>query len=143
LPEFTLSYLSLSKWDLIGATMDKTASCKFALAVALRLAGSIILFAVAGCWPFHRSLTPQERYYLAVSRGDAVTAAQIWTRMSPKDRAKLMRGEGVSPKVEQQILRQRLNSYGYASPSPNAATSSAGPVPYSQGPAMGTVVQGR
>jgi hypothetical protein len=67
-----------------------------------------VLLALTGCWPFHRGLTPQEQYYLAVSRGDAITAAQVWTHMSPKDRAKLIRGEGVGTKVQQQLIRQQM-----------------------------------
>jgi hypothetical protein len=109
-----------------------------ASAAVSRLAAGAMLFVAAGCWPFHHSPTPQEQYYSAVSRGDAISAAYIWAQMSPKDRAKLTRGEGISPEFERQMLRQRLG----ADPQSGTSAASQGAA-FSQNPASTAAVPQR
>ncbi len=63
---------------------------KIAIAIA------VAIFA-AGCWPWHHGKSPQQQYAEALMHGNAMAASQIWLNMSPEDRVKFTRGEGISP----------------------------------------------
>jgi len=61
----------------------------------------IVLIMAAGinaCSLFHRE-TPQQKLFDALNRGNAPAASQIWLSMSPEDRVKFSRGEGITPAV--------------------------------------------
>jgi redox-sensitive bicupin YhaK (pirin superfamily) len=58
------------------------------------------LVTAASCWPFHRE-SPQQQYTEALMRGNSMQASQIWLKMSPDDRMKFARGEGISPDKEE------------------------------------------
>ena len=74
------------------------------LSIAAAIAAS-----AAGCSLFHHGKTPQQQYMDALMRGNGVQAAGIYTSMSPEDRLKLARGEGVSqqPSKPDQAAVQR------------------------------------
>ncbi|MHB8381007.1 MAG: hypothetical protein ACYDC3_01525 [Candidatus Binataceae bacterium] len=69
--------------------------------------------AVAGCWPFgHSGPTPQQQYLDALNHGHSAEASQIWLTMSPEDRAKWARSEGVAPQVSpDEIKKQVMQHY--------------------------------
>lgn len=70
------------------------------------------LFApLMGCWPFHHGPTPQQKFFDALNRGDAVGANQTWLTMSAEDREKLMRGEGVAPRPSKQEIQAALHRH--------------------------------
>jgi hypothetical protein len=61
----------------------------------------IILTMIAGisaCSLFRRE-TPQQKLFDALNHGNAPAASQIWLTMSPEDRVKFNRGEGITPVV--------------------------------------------
>ncbi len=58
----------------------------------------IMAAGISGCSLFHRE-TPQQKLFDALNRGNAPAASQIWLSMSPKDRVKFSRGEGITPAV--------------------------------------------
>jgi hypothetical protein len=127
---------------MIKRVAERDAPSGFAPAASGRLAVGVMLLALAACWPFHHGPTPQEQYYSAVSRGDAITAAQIWTQMSPKERTKLLRGEGVSREFMQQMLREQMlrqQVINYGSGPQGGLAGPQGTAPY-QNPAA---IQGR
>ncbi len=70
-------------------------------------------FALSGCWPFgHSGPTPQQQYLDALNHGHSAEASQIWLNMSPDDRAKWARSEGVSPQVSpDEIKKQVMQHY--------------------------------
>lgn len=75
----------------------------FALIV---LAASI----AGGCSLFHRNQkTPQQQFVDALNRGNSVEASRIWLQMSPEDRNKLRRGEGIKPAVSPQDAMKLVN----------------------------------
>jgi hypothetical protein len=53
---------------------------------------------ISACSLFHRE-TPQQKLFDALNRGNAPAASQIWLTMSPEDRVKFGRGEGITPAV--------------------------------------------
>jgi hypothetical protein len=69
--------------------------------------------ALTGCWPFaHRGPTPQQQYLDALNHGHSAEASQIWLTMSPEDRQKWARSEGVSPQVSPaEIKKQVMQHY--------------------------------
>jgi redox-sensitive bicupin YhaK (pirin superfamily) len=76
-----------------------------------------MLLSAAGCWPFHKE-SPQQQYTEALMRGNSMQASQVWLKMSPEDRMKFARGEGISPdkqttqKDVQQMLRDHASESG-------------------------------
>ncbi|MFZ0657099.1 MAG: hypothetical protein WBE78_18935 [Candidatus Binataceae bacterium] len=76
------------------------------------LAALACAIALAGCWPFGHSATPQQQYLDALNHGHSAEASQIWLNMSPEDRAKWARSEGVSPQVSpDEIKKQVMQHY--------------------------------
>lgn len=68
--------------------------------------------AIAGCWPFGHRPTPQQQYLDALNHGHSAEASQLWLNMSPEDRAKWARSEGVSPQVSPgEIKKQVMQHY--------------------------------
>lgn len=69
--------------------------------------------ALAGCWPFgHSGPTPQQQYLDALNHGHSAEASQLWLNMSPDDREKWARSEGVSPQVSpDEIKKQVMQHY--------------------------------
>ncbi len=66
-------------------------------------------FALAGCWPFgHSGPTPQQEYLDALNHGHSAEASQIWLNMSPEDRAKWARSEGVTQQVSPDEIKKRV-----------------------------------
>ena len=80
--------------------------------MTIALSAALSLFA-AGCWPWGHGKSPQQEYAEALLHGNAMAASQIWLNMSPEDRLKFSRGEGISPDPSQaeDTRRQILNHY--------------------------------
>lgn len=64
-----------------------------------------------GCWPFHHGPTPQQEFFDALNRGDAVEANQTWLNMSDEDHEKLLRGEGVAPRLSAQEIQAAIQRH--------------------------------
>jgi redox-sensitive bicupin YhaK (pirin superfamily) len=76
----------------------------------------------AGCFLFHKE-SPQQQYTAALMRGNSMQASQVWLHMSPEDRMKFARGEGIQPdqaeekKDVQQLLTKHYENQSDAGPS--------------------------
>jgi len=70
-----------------------------------------LLATFAGCWPFNRGPTPQQKFFDQINRGDAVGANQTWLEMSAKDREKLSRGEGLTAPPSRKDLQAALERH--------------------------------
>jgi len=67
-----------------------------------------VLFA-SGCWPWsHHDKPPQQQYAEALTRGNSMQASQIWLNMSPEDRLKFARGEGISPQADEGDVKHQI-----------------------------------
>jgi hypothetical protein len=64
---------------------------------AVRIVVAAACIAAAGCWPWHTSETPQQRFIEALSRGQSAQASQIWLHMSPADKIKFAQSQGMQP----------------------------------------------
>jgi hypothetical protein len=64
-----------------------------------------------GCWPFHHGPTPQQKFFDALNRGDAVEANQTWLTMSAEDREKLSRGEGVAQRPSAEEIQAAIQRH--------------------------------
>ena len=69
---------------------------------------------VSGCSLFHHGETPQQKFLDALNRGNSPEASQIWLTMSPDDRNRWRRGEGLSPAVPPDQAMKMLNEQGVA-----------------------------
>jgi len=63
---------------------------------------------MAGCWPWHSGPTPQQQYLDALNHGHSAEASQIWLNMTPENREKWARGEGVSPQTSPGEIKQQI-----------------------------------
>jgi len=78
---------------------------------------ALFLAATSGCSYFHKE-SPQQQYTQALMRGNSMQASQIWLNMSPDDRMKFARGEGVTPDEEstkkniEQMMTNHQNQSG-------------------------------
>jgi redox-sensitive bicupin YhaK (pirin superfamily) len=76
-----------------------------------------MLLSTSGCFLFHKE-SPQQQYTEALMRGNSMQASQVWLKMSPEDRMKFARGEGIKPdeqstqKDVQQMLTNHANESG-------------------------------
>jgi hypothetical protein len=77
--------------------------------MTLRIGALIVLLAcsVTGCFLFHKP-TPQQQLFEALNRGEGPQATQIWLKMSPEDRMKFSRGQGITPAVPPQAAIKKL-----------------------------------
>ena len=72
----------------------------------------VLAIALSGCWPFNR--TPQqEEYFNALKIGNSAQASQIWLHMTPDQRAKFGRGEGIRPSVSPKDVQQTIDEHYY------------------------------
>jgi hypothetical protein len=62
--------------------------------------------AAVGCWPWHKSETPQQRFIEAINRGESAQATQIWLSMSPEDKIKFAHGEGMQPGTKPEDVKK-------------------------------------
>jgi hypothetical protein len=62
---------------------------------------------VSGCFLFHKP-SPQQELFEALNRGEGPRASQLWLKMSPEDRVKFSRGEGITPAVPPQQAIKKL-----------------------------------
>jgi hypothetical protein len=86
---------------------------RYAMEAALALAMVALCAALGGCSLFRSSKTPQQKFAEALMRGNSMQASQLWLNMSPEDRLKFARGQGISanPKADEEAKRQILNHY--------------------------------
>jgi hypothetical protein len=85
---------------------DRGNALRTLLCVLAPIVGAV---AFSGCWPFgNRGPTPQQQYLDALNHGHSAEASQIWLKMSPEDRQKWARSEGVSPQTSRDEIKQRV-----------------------------------
>ncbi len=74
------------------------------------MALAVCVVALGGCWS---KTTPQQSFAEALMRGNSMQASQIWLRMSPEDRLKFSRGEGIKPDAtsQQDVKQGIINHY--------------------------------
>ncbi|MGZ6205891.1 MAG: hypothetical protein ACXWMT_13355, partial [Candidatus Binataceae bacterium] len=66
--------------------------------------------AFSGCWPFNRT-PPQQEYFNALKIGNSAQASQLWLQMTPDQRAKFERGEGIRPSVSHDDVQQAIDDH--------------------------------
>jgi hypothetical protein len=66
--------------------------------------------ALSGCWPFNRT-PPQQKYFDALKIGNSAEASQLWLQMTPDQRAKFERGEGIRPSVSHNDVQQAIDEH--------------------------------
>lgn len=66
--------------------------------------------ALSGCWPFNRT-PPQQGYFNALKIGNSAQASQLWLQMTPDQRAKFERGEGIRPSVSNKDVQQAIDEH--------------------------------
>src|ERR1700730_17837731 len=72
----------------------------------------VLAIALSGCLPFNR--TPQqEEYFNALKIGNSAQASQIWLHMTPDQRAKFGRGEGIRPSGSSKDVQQKVGEHYY------------------------------
>lgn len=64
----------------------------------------------SGCWPFNRT-PPQQKYFNALKMGNSAQASQLWLQMTPDQRAKFERGEGIRPSVTHNDVQQAIDEH--------------------------------
>jgi hypothetical protein len=66
----------------------------------------------SGCFLFHKK-SPQQQYTEALMRGNSMQASQLWLNMSPDDRMKFARAEGVraDPSTEKKDVQQMMMNH--------------------------------
>jgi len=69
----------------------------------------VIALAVAlgGC-SHNQAETPQQQFLEALKRGNSAQASQIWLKMSPDERVKFERGQGLQPATSPKDLQQEV-----------------------------------
>ena len=72
----------------------------------------VLAIALSGCWPFNRT-PPQQEYFNALKIGNSAQASQIWLHMTPDQRAKFGRGEGIRPSVSPKDVQQTIDEHYY------------------------------
>ncbi|HVB78635.1 MAG TPA: hypothetical protein VNE82_01650 [Candidatus Binataceae bacterium] len=75
-------------------------------------AAPLIVCAIAfsGCWPFNRT-PPQQEYFNALKIGNSAQASQIWLQMTPDQRIKFERGEGLRPSASSKDVQQAIDEH--------------------------------
>ena len=63
-----------------------------------------------GCWPFNRT-PPQQKYFNALKNGNSAQASQLWLQMTPDQRAKFERGEGIRPSASNKDVQQAIDEH--------------------------------
>jgi hypothetical protein len=66
--------------------------------------------AFSGCWPFNRT-PPQQEYFNALKIGNSAQASQLWLQMTPDQRAKFERGEGIRPSASNKDVQQAIDEH--------------------------------
>jgi len=80
------------------------------MSLRLGLLVTVLACSVNGCFLFHRNkTTPQQELFEALNRGDGPRATQLWLAMSPEDRVKFNRGQGITPAVPPQEAIKKLS----------------------------------
>jgi hypothetical protein len=74
---------------------------------------AVCTIAFGGCWPFDRT-PPQQEYFNALKIGNSAQASQIWLQMSPDQRAKFERGEGIRPSTSPKSVQQAIDEHYYS-----------------------------
>jgi hypothetical protein len=67
----------------------------------------LIAASISACSLFHKE-SPQQKLFDALNRGNGPMASQIWLSMSPEDRLKFNRGEGITPAIPPQEVVKTL-----------------------------------
>ena len=76
--------------------------------VFLIAASAIIL---AGCWPFHKRETEQQKFMEALNHGNAAQASQIWLGMDAKSRADFSHSQGMQPNLSPDQVKKQLTQH--------------------------------
>jgi hypothetical protein len=63
-----------------------------------------------GCWPFNRT-PPQQKYFNALKNGNSAQASQLWLQMTPDQRSKFERGDGIRPSTSPQDVQHAIDDH--------------------------------
>ncbi len=66
-----------------------------------------LMAALPGCSHGQKS-TPQQQYLESLKRGNAAQASQLWLKMTPDDRMKFERGQGIQPAMSPKEMQQEV-----------------------------------
>jgi hypothetical protein len=88
-----------------------TVNPRRAIRVFIAIAPLVVCaIALSGCWPFNRT-PPQQEYFDALKIGNSAQASQLWLQMTPDQRAKFERGEGIRPSVSHNDVQQAIDEH--------------------------------
>lgn len=90
----------------------------------------IALGAVLGGCSHQQSKTPQQQFLEALKRGNSAQASQIWLQMSPEERIKFERGQGLQPaqspkEMQQEVMRRAMEESAGEPPDESSAAPPA------------------
>ena len=63
-----------------------------------------------GCWPFNRT-PPQQKYFNALKNGNSAQASELWLQMTPDQRSKFERGDGIRPSTSPQDVQHAIDDH--------------------------------
>ncbi len=76
--------------------------------VFLIAASAIIL---AGCWPFHKRETDQQKFMEAMNHGNSAQASQIWLGMDAGSRADFAHSQGMQPNLSPDAVKKQVTQH--------------------------------
>lgn len=71
-------------------------------------ASAIIL---AGCWPFHKRETDQQKFMETMNHGNSAQASQIWLHMDASSRADFAHSQGMQPNLSPDEVKKQVTQH--------------------------------
>jgi hypothetical protein len=66
---------------------------------------------LAGCWPFHKRETDQQKFMEALNHGNSAQASQIWLGMDAESRAGFAHSQGMRPSLSPDEVKKQLTQH--------------------------------
>jgi hypothetical protein len=63
---------------------------------------------LAGCWPWHKKESQQQKFMDALNRGNGAEASQIWLSMDADSRAAFAHNEGMHPNIPSDEVKKKI-----------------------------------
>jgi len=91
----------------------------------------IALAAALGGCSHNQAETPQQHFLEALKRGNSAQASQIWLQMTPEERVKFERGQGLQPamspkEMQQDVMRRVMEEAAGDAPDQPSVTPPSG-----------------